>query len=113
MSTDELWQNLTAAPLHQVTFFGRPYVAISHQQFDQVEHLFIPVYNITNKLQNFRSKRWRRHVHAIKYPKYVQVHIDHFNPNTFIFLTIPHLIFDVVPYFCSALFTKKKKSLKS
>lgn len=109
MSTDELWNNLTTAPVHQVTFFGRPYITITHQQFEQLERYFKPSYNILNRWQNYRSKTWRRHVHAIKFPKHVQVHIDHFNPNTFIFLTIPHLIFDVIPYFCSALFTKKKK----
>lgn len=107
MSTDELWDHLTQTSLHEVTFFGRPYITITHEQFEQVEHHFKPVFNILNRWQNFRSKTWRRHIHAIKFTKCVQVHIDHFNPNAFVILTIPHLVFDVVPYFSSALMSKK------
>lgn len=109
MSTNELWSELTKEPVHSVSFLGRPYITISHRQFEKMEEFFIPSFNILNRWQNYRSKTWKRHIHAIKFTKHVQVHIDHFNPNTFIALSIPHLVFDVVPYFCSVLLTGRKK----
>ncbi len=108
MTLPSLWLQLVKHEWRRSYFFGRPIVTISHTTFEEYKSEFIPHYSIFNNLQNFRSRHAWRHIHAIVYPEYVQIHIDHGNPNNSWLYYVPHLFLDVVPYFTFCLSWRKK-----
>ncbi len=108
MKTDELWAVLTKHEVSRSSFFGRPLLIIHEKDFEQFKDYFLPQFALLNSYENYRSSGWWRHIHAIKRSDGVQIHVDHGNPNSHVFLNIPHGFLDVIPYFLWCLLTWQK-----
>jgi hypothetical protein len=108
MSVDMLWGELVRTEITRSSFFRRPLVTISKSEFLQYREVFCPHRSVLNSLVNYRSVHWWRHIHAIDYGDVVSFHIDHGNPSVSVWLLVPHLIFDVIPYFSYCVIFWKK-----
>ena len=108
MTTDELWRELKDHSVATKHVFGRPHILLPEEEFTRFEHCFAPQLAFFSRYENLRSSEWWRHVHAVKYGKLVDVHIDHCNPNVSFWLNIPHGIIDVLPYLVWCLLTRHR-----
>lgn len=113
MDSEILFEQLKQKKLWQSNFFSRDLVVIRKKDFDAYKEYFINSKNILNNLSNYRSNHYFRHIHAIDFGEYVQIHMDNGNMSKFLLFAIPHFFFDMIPYFTYHLINfKKPYSLK-
>lgn len=102
MRVNELWSELSQYKVALNHFpINRELVALPRENFVKYLEYFSESYNPLNAVGNYRTGNRFRHIHAVECGDYVEMHIDYFNPSMSIWLALPHLCFDVAPYFLS------------
>lgn len=108
MNLKQIYRELKNKQVFYSSFFGRKLVVVRKADFENYKKYFQDSYNALNKYKNYRTNSIFRHVHAIDFGEYVQIHLDYANVSKSFLLAIPHFIFDMLPYFSSCLLKRKR-----
>lgn len=106
MQIKNLWKEITKYEVECDHFMSRQLVTIPTTDFEQFKKYFDIVKNPLNTFTNYRTDGKFNHIHAIEEGEYVQVHIDHINPE-FLWLAPFHLFTDMIPYFLDRLLKRR------
>ena len=112
MTTDELWQYFKSKQVYSCTPFDREFVWINESDFALIAHNFKIETNLLHPGQSLRSHQAWKHIHILKQDTLIHAHIDTGNVSrSYMLFSLPHFIFDVIPYIYFAL--HKKVTLSS
>ena len=108
MTATEIFNELEEKSIGKCHFFGRHVILVRSADFDRYRPYFIETANILNDKENYRTREVSRHVHAMKSGDLVGLHMDYANLYRFSVMAVPHLFFDVIPYFLYFSVVEKK-----
>lgn len=108
MKVTDIYSDLRRKSLKDSHFFGRKIYLVKSSDFKAYTDHFFDAPNILNDKRNYRTKGKFRHIHAIESNSFVEFHYDFGNLYEFAPMAVPHLFFDVIPYFLYHFITMKK-----
>lgn len=89
--------------------FGVKFYYIENENFNEIKHNFLSHFNLVWKWENYRSKHYFLHAHAVKQEKETIIHFDKWNVSMFFPLWIIHLITDITPYVYKKMLSKTRR----
>ena len=108
MKVTDIYSELRLKSLKDSHFFGRKIYLVKSSDFEEYMDYFTEAPNILNDKRNYRTNGKFKHIHAIGSDSLIEFHYDFGNLYEFAPMAVPHLFFDVIPYFLYHLITLKR-----
>ena len=102
-----IFNSLKVKSLKVKKIFRKEFMLIELNSFIPYKKYFSTGIKIGTKI-NYRSDRYIKHIHAIKYDDKIEIHFDYGNLYKFLPLGLIHFFYDVIPYFLWHLIKLKK-----
>ncbi len=105
------WDYLISKQIHSSTPFHRCFAWISDADFTHIEDHFKAETNLFHPGYCLRSRQSWKHVHVLKQGNHIHAHLDTGNvTRSYLLFSVPHLVFDVMPYVTISLRRRVKVS---